>query len=297
MLAAFLRNDKRPGLATAAVLAGGIFNVIGDYVFIFPMDMGIFGAGLATAIGALITFLVMLSHFFYAGNTLRFTRPRLVQVKLKQILVIGLSTFFIDVAMGILTMLFNRQIIKYLGTDALAVYGVIVNISTFVQCCAYSVGQAAQPIISLNFGAGKWDRIRGTLKYALCSAAFFSLLWTFLIFAFPNGFIHIFMAPTPEIYRIAPFIMRCYGISFLLLPLNIFSTYYFQSLMKPVAAFAVSVARGLLISGTLIYLLPLLSGADSIWLAMPVTELAVAAVVAYLIFKYTRQMAKEEASI
>ena len=52
--------------------------------------------------------------------------------------------------MGILTMLFNRQIIRYLGTDALSVYGVIVNISTIVQCCAYSVGQAAQPIISLN---------------------------------------------------------------------------------------------------------------------------------------------------
>ena len=55
--------------------------------------------------------------------------------------------------MGILTILFNRQIITYLGTNALSVYGVIVNISTFVQCCSYSVGQASQPIISINFGA------------------------------------------------------------------------------------------------------------------------------------------------
>ena len=66
--------------------------------------------------------------------------------------------------MGILTMLFNRQILQGLGTDALAVYGVIVNVSTMVQCCAYSVGQAAQPILSASFGAGKWGRIRAALK-------------------------------------------------------------------------------------------------------------------------------------
>lgn len=66
--------------------------------------------------------------------------------------------------MGILTVLFNRQIMKYLGADALAIYGPIIQVSTFVQCCAYSVGQAAQPIISTNFGAGRGDRIRETLR-------------------------------------------------------------------------------------------------------------------------------------
>lgn len=98
--------------------------------------------------------------------------------------------------MGILTMLFNRQILQGLGTDALAVYGVIVNVSTMVQCCAYSVGQAAQPILSASFGAGKWGRIRAALKYALMAAAFFSAVWTLLVFLFPNGFIRIFMSPT-----------------------------------------------------------------------------------------------------
>ena len=90
----------------------------------------------------------------------------------------GFSTFFIDIAMGILTILFNRQIMAYLGTNALAVYGVIVNVSTLVQCCAYSIGQASQPI---------------------------------------------------------------------------FSTYYFQAVLKPRAAFVVSVSRGLVVSGIFIY--------------------------------------------
>ena len=71
-------------------------------------------------------------------NTLRLVRPSQPWTKLRQVLVSGFSTFLSDVAMGILTMLFNRQIMAYLGTDALAVYGVIVSVSTFVQCCAYS---------------------------------------------------------------------------------------------------------------------------------------------------------------
>ena len=109
MLAAFLRNDGAPGLATAAVLAGGVFNVFGDYFFVFTCDMGVFGAGLATAIGSGITFTVMLSHFFSRRCTLRPVRFRNAGTKLRQILTTGFSTFFLDIAMGILTMLFNRQ--------------------------------------------------------------------------------------------------------------------------------------------------------------------------------------------
>ena len=114
--------------------------------------------------------------------------------------------------MGILTTLFNRQIMKYAGTNELAVYGVIVNISTIVQCCAYSVGQASQPIFSINFGARQWERIRQTLRYALLSAAFFGLAWTALILYFPNGFIRIFMNPTAEVLAVGPSILRAYGI-------------------------------------------------------------------------------------
>ena len=290
MLAAYLRNDKNPGLATAAVLAGGIFNIFGDYFFVFTCDMGAFGAGLATAIGSGITFIVMLSHFFTHKDTLLLVKPEKLLGKLREICVTGFSTFFIDVAMGILTILFNRQIVKYLGTDALAVYGIIVNISSFVQCCAYSVGQAAQPIISTNFGAGNGKRIRETLKYALGTAVFFSIFWTVLSLAAPNLYVRIFMSPTEEILRIASGIIRCYSISFLLLPLNIFSTYYFQAMLKPKAAFIVSVARGLVVSGIFIYLLPIIAGPDSIWFAMVFTEAVVAVYVVNKMLKYTREM-------
>lgn len=288
LMAAFLRNDGNPGLATKAVLFGGVFNVFGDYFFVFVLKMGIMGAGLATAMGSVFSLLVMLTHFRSKKNTLKLVKPQKLFCILKSICVTGFSTFFIDVAMGILTMLFNRQILKYLGTDALSVYGIIINISTFVQCCAYSIGQASQPMISTNFGAGKGERIVEILKYALGTAVVFGAVWTALAVFLPNLFVRIFMTPTEEILTIAPNIIRSYGISFLLLPFNIFSTYYFQALMKPKVSFTVSVSRGAVISGILICIFPAVMGADAIWFAMPVTELLVAIYVTTRMIQYTK---------
>lgn len=290
LLSAFLRNDGNPGLATKAVIFGGVFNVFGDYFFVFVMDWGIIGAGLATVIGNVLSLLIMCTHFFGKKNTLRFVKPTHLLHKLKKISVTGFSTFFIDIAMGILTILFNRQILKYLGTDALSIYGIIINISTFVQCCAYSIGQASQPMISVNFGAGQGQRIREVLKYAVGTAVVFGVLWTGAALLVPNMFTCLFMTPTETILEIAPAIIRSYGISFLLLPFNVFSTYYFQAIMKPTAAFVVSVARGALLSGFLILILPLVAPASALWFAMPITELAVAVFVVYMIHRYDRDL-------
>lgn len=272
LLSAFLRNDGDPVRATRAVIFGGVFNVFGDYFMIFTLNWGIFGAGAATCLGALLSLLVMLGHFRLKANTLRWVRPAPLFPTLGRILSTGFPTFFIDIAMGILTVLFNRQILRYLNADALSVYAVIIAISTFVQCCAYSIGQAAQPILSVTFGAKRPDRIREALRYAVLTAFVFALIWTVLVEAVPNGFVRIFMQPTEGILRSAPGILRAYGISFLLLPLNVFSTYYFQAILRPQVSFIVSMARGAVISGALILLLPALFGANALWYAMPVTE-------------------------
>ncbi len=276
LLAAFLRNDSDPGLATKSVLCGGVINVIGDYLLVFVFDLGIMGAAIATVGSTVVSLVIMATHFLKKTNTLRWVWPKHFFVKAKRIVTTGFSTFFIDIAMGILTMLFHRQIMRYAGTDALAVYGIIVNISTFVQCCAYGIGQASQPILSTNFGAQKWERIRKLVRYNLITVAVVSAVWFALVMSVPNGFVLLFMAPTESVLAIAPSILRIYGLSFLLLPLNIYSTYYFQSVMQSGISFFVSVARGMVISGLLILVLPAVFGGGSLWYAMPLTELLVA---------------------
>lgn len=290
------QNKRRSNEYFSAALIGTAILAAITWLAVIFFDrelLLLFGAGLATVLGSIASLIIMCTHFFNKKNTLRFVRPTKMLYKLKSITVTGFSTFFIDVAMGILTVLFNRQILKYLSTDALSVYGIIINISTFVQCCAYSIGQAAQPIISTNYGAGKGDRIREVLKYAIGTAVVFGLIWTVAALTVPNLFIRIFMTPTESILQIAPAIIRSYGLSFLLLPFNIFSTYYFQSLIKPATSFAVSVARGAVISGILILLLPLIAPAASIWFAMPITELIVAVFVAVMMLRYTKELTSE----
>lgn len=276
MLSAFLRNDNAPGLATFAVLFGGVFNVIGDLIFVFVFDMGMFGAGLATAMGATISVMLMLTHFFSKKSTIKLTSIYGHLHKTKVLSISGFSAFIVDMAMGIIAMLFNRQIMYYFNADALAVFGVIVQVSTVVQCSTYGVGQAVQPIISVNHGAKKWERIKETRKYALWTVAILGVFWSVVVLCIPNAFVKLFMSPTKSVLEIAPEIIRIYGLSYMLLPLNIFAIYYFQSVMKPNTSLIISLARGIFLCGTFVFLLPNVFGKAALWYVMPLTELVVA---------------------
>ncbi len=274
-LIAFLRNDGAPGLATWCVVAGGVFNIVGDFVFTFTLDMGAMGAGIASAGGGVLNIIVLVFHFFSRKNTLRLELPTHIFRKFGKILVTGFAAFFIDIAGGIITILFNNQILKYLGSNSLAVYSVIGSIIMFVQCCSSSVGQASQPMLSVNYGGNRPDRIRKIMWYAIGTAIVFGVIWIVLCEAAPNMFVWIFMSPTDEILEIAPAIIRIYAISFILLPFNVFSAYYFEAVLKNGTSFIISIGRGIVISGILLYVLPLISP-SALWYTMPVTELIVA---------------------
>lgn len=290
ILSAYLRNDNNPSLATKAVITGGIFNCFGDYICVFVLDMGIFGAGLATAIGQYIAIFIMLTHFLSKKNTLRLVRTTRVLQKIGKISMTGFSTAINDLAMGIIGILFNRQIMLYLGSDALAVYGIITQVTAFAQCLAYGAGQAGQPIISQNYGAGQYNRIKECLKYGLYTCTGMGVFWVIAMLVFPNAIMNLFMNPTPSVAEIAPNILRAYGISYLLLPFNLFATYYFQAMMKPNISMIASLARGAVISGVMIILLPLVFGANSVWYAMLITEILVAVFSAIYMMRCTKEL-------
>ena len=290
ILSAYLRNDNNPGLATKAVIIGGVFNCVADYVCVFVLDLGILGAGIATAAAQYVALFVTMAHFFSKKNTLRFVKPVKAMKKIGDITFTGFSTAISDLALGIIGILFNRQVMKYLGADALAIYGVIIQLTVLAQCIAYGTGQAAQPIISQNYGAGQYGRIRECTRYSLYSAAAMGIFWVAVMLLFPNTLINFFMDATPAVMEIAPRILRIYGLSYLLLPLNIFITYYFQAMMKPNLSMTVSLARGAVISGGMILLLPAILGPDSIWYAMLITEILIALYGGYYMIRCDKQL-------
>jgi Na+-driven multidrug efflux pump len=106
---------------------------------------------------------------------------------------------------------------KHLGSDALAVYGVITMVTAFAQCLAYGAGQAAQPIISQNYGAGQTGHIKECLQYGLYTCAAMGIFWVGVMLLFPGTILNFFMEPTDAVAAMAPGILRAYGISYLLL--------------------------------------------------------------------------------
>lgn len=290
MLAAFLRNDNDPGLATFAVVFTSILNIIGDYLFTFTFDGGVYGAALATALSNVLSVAIMLTHFLKKKNTLRLVRPGRLMHAMGRIFTIGFSVFFVDLAMGIMTMLYNRRILALLSSDALSVFGAIASLTTVVQCCSYSIGQAAQPILSANFGAKKIDRVRQVLKYGIITSAIFGAFWAIVTMGFPSLVIRIFMDATDSVLTIAPGIMRKYCIGYLFAPFTLFATYYFQSILKARASMAISLSRGLLVGTVMLYVLPQLFGPDSLWFATPTAEISVALATGWLMRRFTKAL-------
>lgn len=276
LFSSFLRNDGAPQKATLAVIVGGVFNIVGDYFFVFTCDMGIAGAGLATALGQVMAFLILCTHFFSKKCTLRLCKVDRPLATLARVGASGAPSFLMDAAVGVLSTLFNNQIMRYFGSDALAVYGVIANVTMLVQSCSYGVGNAAQPLLSTNYGGEKYRRVLQVLRLSIGTAFVLGAAWCAANECFPTGIVYLFMKPTQAVLDIAPEIIRVYSISYLLLPFNILMPFYFQSIMRAPIALGLSLGRGLVVSGALILLLPAVFAPAALWWAMPVTELVVA---------------------
>lgn len=288
-LSCFVRNDNNPILATASVLAGGVFNIVGDYLLIFVFDLGMRGAAIATVLGQLLSLLVLCGHFVFRRGKLALRFERGFFPAAGKAVLAGLSSFIADFSVGVLCVLFNNRVMHYLGRDALAVYGVAVNIFLLVQSLSYGVGQACQPIVSENFGAGNGERVKKVFFLSAAVSLGLGIFSFLLAECFPLVLARAFMKTTPAVEAIAPKILRQYCLCFLLMPFNVFLLYYFQAVLHATSAWIVALVRGALLSGLLVIVLPLLFGGQSLFFAMPLTELAVFAANLMFLFLFSRK--------
>lgn len=273
VLAAYIRNDGAPGLCMAAVVTGGLFNVVGDWLFVFPLGMGVGGAGLATVLGQAIQMAILCTHFRSRKNGLRWVRPTGFFRALGEILRLGASPFLIDFTNGLLICLFNVQIVRWLqDNDYLSVYGVVCTLVALVQALYNGVGQAIQPIISSNLGADRPARIRAALGHGIRTVLLMGATVTAVGLLFPEQLIRIFIRATESVLAVGKPVFRIYFLAFLPMGLNILCGYYFQSMLHTRAGMTVSLLRGILLSGALLLLLPALLGGEMIWWTMPITE-------------------------
>ena len=276
-LSAFLqtvvRNDGAPKLAMNAVIAGGVTNIILDYVFVFPMEMGMAGAAIATVIGSWLTVGILFFHFFTKKNQLKFNFKGIRPVFIKEIVVNGFASFLIEVSAGITIFIFNLQLLKYVGNTGVTVFGIICNVSIVIMGLCKGVNQAAQPIISINHGAGNRDRAEEVRGLAMKNSLIICAVPVLLGIVFPNVYTYIFLNPDKEILALSAEAVRVYFIGFIFLSVNMVYISYFQSVVKNAHALLICLLRGCILVVVFVYLLPVFLGVTGIWLAFLAAEL------------------------
>lgn len=286
-ISSFIRNDGAPGRTMAAVIIGGCINIFGDWFFVFPLGLGMAGAAMATVLGTVVQLIIMFSHFFTKQCHLRLVMPFNVSKAIRKILKTGFGTSVIDLGTVILAVIMNNQILRYGDTTALAVYGVVSTVSSMFQALFVGVGQGIQPIVSANCGAGLTDRMKHTWKLALSTVVIMGIVFTAIGLLFPTQMVRLFMDATPEVITAAPGIIRPYFLMYLFLGVNVATTYYLQSSMHSKMSMAIALMRSMVISGLLLFVLPIFLDILGVWLAMPIAELIVAIIALYYIRKRT----------
>ncbi|MDR2816961.1 MAG: hypothetical protein LBB62_09715 [Proteiniphilum sp.] len=273
ILNSFIRNDGAPFLAMLSVICGGVLNIFGDIFFVFTCDMGIEGAGLATMLGQLTALLISCGYFWSKKRKFRIVKPQKIINKIRQIVSIGFSPFIVDISYGFVIFSFNNQIMRYSNSTYLAIFGTLTNITILFQSLFYGLGQAIQPIVSSNFGVRNFDRVRSVLKFALITAVAMGIIFFSLAVCFPDAILRMYMDATVEILTLGPVIVRVFSFDYLLMGINIVTSYYLQALKQSASALAISLLRGFVICLILVILLPAIAGFNAIWLTMPLTEL------------------------
>ncbi|WP_138264350.1 MATE family efflux transporter [[Clostridium] hylemonae] len=286
----FVRNDGSPNLSMAAMLAGSFSNIILDYVFIFPLGMGIFGAVIATSLAPVISLAVLSLHLLSSRSGLKFERPAHIVRSSAGLLSLGLSSFIAEAASGIVMITFNFIILSLKGNLGVAAYGIIANLSLVVTSIYTGTAQGSQPLLSEAHGAGRQDSIRRVYTYAVTLALGFSVMIYGLLALLRDPVISLFnQNKDTALAAMAGQGILLYFTAFLFVGVNIISAIFFSCVEQARLSFTLAMMRGLVLLLPLVILMSRLFGMTGVWLSFPATELLTCAAAVIFVRRYWKK--------
>jgi len=284
VLQCFVRNDESPNLVMFAMLAGSFANIVLDYIFIFPMGMGILGAVLATGSAPVISMLIMLPHWLKKKNTFRFVKTPMIGRNINQIVSLGFPSLLAQVSGGIVMIIFNILILGLEGNVGVAAYGVIANISIVVTALYTGLAQGIQPLISTYYGVNDKNQIQRIMNYGQFTMILLSVAMYAVLFVFAPQVTGIFNSEGNEVLqKIAEVGLKLYFTSNIFVGFNTVAATFFTSVEEAMPAHILSLLRGLVLIIPLAFAMSALWGMNGIWLCFPVTE-AVTAILGFFIY-------------
>lgn len=277
--AAFVRNDGHPRLAMVSMVLGNLANVALDYIFIYPMKMGMFGAALATGISPVVSLLVLAPHFARGKSRFTLARTPFLPKEQLRILSLGVPSFVTELSTGLVILLFNKRLLALSGNLSVAAYGIIANLTLVCLSIFTGTGQGVQPVVSLHWGAGSRSQSRKALFCALGSALVLGFGFFLACRFSPEPIAALFNGENdPLLADLTCRGLTQYGFAYLFMGLNTVLAAYFAAVSRPTPSLIISSLRGFGAVIPCLFLLSALWGIDGVWRTVPAAELLTLAV-------------------
>lgn len=273
------RADGSPKFSMTCMLIGAIINTILDPIFIFVFDMGVAGAALATVIGQFVSFLMAISYIRkFKHIDLKKKHFKLQGLECLKIASLGMSNSLNQLAITIVQIVLNNSLIYYgaqsiYGSEIpLASSGIVMKTNAILLSVIIGISQGSQPIISFNYGAKNYDRVRGIYKLAIGYSLVVSLLGFIAFQFFPRQVISLFGTGDQLYFEFAVKFMRIFLFMFLINGIQVISSNFFAAIGKAIKGVFLSLSRQVLFLIPLILILPVFFGIDGILFAAPIAD-------------------------
>ena len=270
----FLIAAEKPNLGLAATLAAGITNMVLDAVLVGVLRWGVFGAALATGISQTIGGLLPFIYFIRPNSSkLHLTKAKFKLRPILQACANGSSELMSNISGSVVGIVYNFQLLKYLGENGVSAYGVLmyvqfIFIAIFV---GYSIGCA--PVVSFHYGAGNHSELQSLLKKSTRIVGSLSIILTVLALVLANPLAKMFVGYDAELLAITSHAFKLFSFSFLLAGFNIFASSFFTALNNGAVSAAISFLRTLIFQTSSVLILPLILGVDGLWGANVAAEI------------------------
>lgn len=284
----FLIAAEKPKLGLLATVLAGIANMALDAIFIIVFKWGVAGAAIATGLSQCVGGIFPLIYFLRKNSSLlRLTKTKLEIKPILNACGNGSSELMSNISSSVVSMIYNFQLMKYVGEDGVSAYGVLMYVQfIFVAIyIGYAIGCA--PITGYHFGARNHNELKNMLRKSSFLSAVSGVVLTILAIALSSPLAKIFVGYDKELYELTRHAFRLFAYSFLLAGFNIFTSSFFTALNNGAVSAAISFMRTLIFQTSSVLILPIFLGVDGIWWAITVAEIF--AFILSLIFLFAKR--------
>lgn len=270
----FFMTAEKPMLGTIFTIVAGLVNIVFDALLVAIIPLGVIGAALATAFSQFIGGLGPLVYFFSKKNnsSLKLVKAKIDFKALLKTCTNGSSELVTNISSAIVSVLYNMQLMKYIGEDGVASYGVIMYVTFVFLAVFFGYNIGISPIIGYNFGAKNADELKNIYKKSLLLITITSFSLTLIAEISSRLLAGIFVKYDVELLNLTDRAIKIYMLSFIVCGFNIFSSAFFTALNDGLVSAILSFARTLVFQLLSILILPIYFLVDGIWMAIIVAE-------------------------